>query len=452
MADYSAKSGSYLPDVHRTLPHSEDAEKGVLGSMVLSPMEIIPIARALLKKESFHIPAHAMIFQQLKNLYAQKKRIDFITLTAAMTDAGLIQAVNGPGFITDMFTFVPTAANADYYIAIVLEKETCRRAIIEAQDLIAHAYDQQDDLPGLLKKARNIAAIGSGATVNQSRTEEAIAGIHEKIAARKIGAEGAMGIVTGVPAWDIALKGIYRGRFNVLGARPKVGKSALIEQAMGTQIEQEIPVLCFQQDMSVDDMIGRMACRACGMIYDQFISGDLEPAELDIIGRAADRLDPRLLRLYSHTTLTADEMAAIIEREKRENGIQVFYLDLFQRLKVNTRDKVEGLVDAANTIRSVIQETGVSGVVLAEILKEADTTKRPHSGQFKYCDGLFSSCDTSIMLWSDDDPKKLADITGELRRQHIIFTVDANRGGGVGDNTMYFDRPLMTFFRHASED
>ena len=108
---------------------------------------------------------------------------------------------------------------------------------------------------------------------------------------------------------------------------------------------------------------------------------------------------------------------------------------------------MEGLAEAANLFRDVIRRKKKSAIVIAEIQKDADKTGKPHSGQFKYCDKLFSSCDTSILLWTDDDPKRVFDqATGLWRRQKVYFTIDKNRGGGVSDNTIYFDRPRMTFY------
>lgn len=284
---------------------------------------------------------------------------------------------------------------------------------------------------------------------NHNQTEQAVREVLGMLVEREIG--GTISLPTGIPAWDISLHGIFPKRFYAIGARPKVGKSALIEQIAMTLHDAGEAVLIFQRDMSLTDMVGRMACRSAGLVFEDFMSGNINARHSQRIRSAACRINPELLRIYSPANLTASEMAMIVEREHSQHKVKVFFLDLFQRL-VTGRDKVEGLVDAANTIRQVIQTTGVSGVIIAEVTKESDKTGgRPHAGQFKYCDGLFSACDTAVMLWTDDDPKQLVDrITGEHRRQKIYFTVDANRGGAVSDETMYFDRPHMRFF--STED
>src|SRR5438105_3360255 len=87
---YSQKSGSYLPDIHRTLPHSADAEQGVLGSMLISPAEVIGECVEQIGEKHFHIPAHATIYAVLVDLWNKQQPIDFITLTQVLKDRGLL--------------------------------------------------------------------------------------------------------------------------------------------------------------------------------------------------------------------------------------------------------------------------------------------------------------------------------------------------------------------------
>src|SRR5947209_6455399 len=116
-AGYSQKTGSYLPDIHRTLPHSADAEKGVLGSMLIAPRVLVGQCIETLGDDvtgaaKFHIPAHATTYSTIVDLWKtrQTENLDFIILTQALKDRGLLDQVGGPAFVTDLFTFVPTAA------------------------------------------------------------------------------------------------------------------------------------------------------------------------------------------------------------------------------------------------------------------------------------------------------------------------------------------------------
>jgi DnaB-like helicase N terminal domain len=108
-------------------PHSVESERGVLGSILQSPSEAIPKCIGKIEPRHFFIPAHRTIFDILVDLWNAEKPIDLITFTQVLRDRNLLDSVGGPAFITELSTFVPTAANVDYYIETVREKYESRR-------------------------------------------------------------------------------------------------------------------------------------------------------------------------------------------------------------------------------------------------------------------------------------------------------------------------------------
>src|SRR5947208_7528380 len=116
-------------DFHRTPPHSVDAEQGVLGSMLISPRETIAECVEKINEEYFYVPAHRTIYDVLVDLWNAGQAIDLITFTQVLRDRNLLESVGGAAFVTGLFTFVPTAANAEYYIDIVRDKYGLRRMI-----------------------------------------------------------------------------------------------------------------------------------------------------------------------------------------------------------------------------------------------------------------------------------------------------------------------------------
>ena len=139
--------GTYSPDVHRMLPQSQDAELGLLGSVLLCPKEVMgECVEKKITPEHFHAPAHGIIYGILRELYDTNRPIDFILLTQLLRDRQLLDKVGGPAFVTSLFTFVPTAANANYYLEILKEKYTLRQIIVTCTDLAARSYEEQEDV------------------------------------------------------------------------------------------------------------------------------------------------------------------------------------------------------------------------------------------------------------------------------------------------------------------
>src|SRR5213595_283909 len=116
-------------DVHRSPPHSVEAEQGVLGSMLISPRDTIAECVEKINEEYFYVPAHQTIYTVLVELWNAGQGIDLITFTQTLRDRNILEAVGGAAAVTSLFTFVPTAANVTYYLEIVRDKYILRQII-----------------------------------------------------------------------------------------------------------------------------------------------------------------------------------------------------------------------------------------------------------------------------------------------------------------------------------
>ncbi len=120
----------------RSLPFSEDGEKGVLCSLLLSPRDVLDLCQIKLRPEAFYTPAHQILFNLVAELVDSNKPIDFITLKQALKDRAQLDEIGGPEYLSDLFSFVPSAANADYYIDIIREKYLLRQLIVTCNRVV----------------------------------------------------------------------------------------------------------------------------------------------------------------------------------------------------------------------------------------------------------------------------------------------------------------------------
>src|SRR5256886_3055410 len=148
-------------DIHRTPPHSVDAEQGVLGSMLISPRETIAECVEKINEEYFYVPAHRTIYNVLVDLWNTSQAIDLITFTQVLRDRHLLDGIGGAAFVTSLFTFVPTAANVQYYLEIVRDKYILRQIISASTESVRRAYEEQDEVDNLLDEVeQRIFAVG----------------------------------------------------------------------------------------------------------------------------------------------------------------------------------------------------------------------------------------------------------------------------------------------------
>src|SRR4029077_20380781 len=148
-------------DTNRVPPHSVEAEQGVLGSMLISPRDAIAEVVEKITEEYFYVPAHQTIFTVLVDLWNTAQGIDLITFTQVLRDRNLLESVGGAAAVTNLYTFVPTAANVGYYLEIVRDKYILRSIIEAATESVRRAYEEQDEVGNLLDEVeQKIFAVG----------------------------------------------------------------------------------------------------------------------------------------------------------------------------------------------------------------------------------------------------------------------------------------------------
>jgi len=146
--------------MNQSPPHSVEAEQGVLGSILISPLQAMPECIEKISQDHFYVTAHQTIYSVLVDLWNARKPIDLITFTQTLRDRSLLELVGGAAFVTHLFNFVPTAANVQYYIDIVREKRTLREAQATAVECLRRVSQRPSDVAETLSfAATRFAAI-----------------------------------------------------------------------------------------------------------------------------------------------------------------------------------------------------------------------------------------------------------------------------------------------------
>src|SRR3954449_1367864 len=260
---FHTSSAASAQDIHRTPPHSAEAEQGVLGSMLISPRDAIAESVAKITDEYFYVPAHQTIYNALVELWNANQAIDLITFTQFLRDRNLLDTIGGAPFVTSLFTFVPTAANIGYYLEIVRDKYILRQIISAATESVRRAYEEQDEVNSLLDEVeQKIFAVGEDRFKGQmlsmkDQVMEAIEAI-EKLYEHK---GGITGVSTGFVEFDRLTSGLHPGEMIVVAARPSMGKTAFaMNIAEHVAIQEKLAVAVFSLEMSSQQLVQRLLC------------------------------------------------------------------------------------------------------------------------------------------------------------------------------------------------
>src|SRR2546421_1391192 len=327
-------------DIHRTPPHSAEAEQGVLGSMLLAPRDAIAESVAKITEEYFYVPAHQTIYNALVELWNANQAIDLITFTQFLRDRNLLETIGGAPFVTSLFTFVPTAANIGYYLEIVRDKYILRQIIAAATESVRRAYEEQDEVNNLLDEVeQRIFAVGEDRFKGEmlSMKEQVISTLEsiEKLYERK---GGITGISTGFIEFDRMTSGMHGSEMIVIAARPSMGKTALAMYiAEHVAINEKLAVGVFSLEMSSQQLVQRLLCSRARVNLQKVRDGFLGERDFPSLTAAASKLAEAKIFIDDSASLTILELRAKARRLKAQQDVQLIVIDYLQLLRSTSR-------------------------------------------------------------------------------------------------------------------
>lgn len=451
---------SYLPDLHRLLPQAPDAERGVLSSFLLAPREVGALcAEKGVKAEHFHLPAHATIYALLLELWGKDQPGDFITVTQALRDRGQLDQVGGAPLITELFTFLPTAANAGYYVEILEEKFTLREIIKVCTEYAARSYDEQDDVPTLLAEAESkIMAIG------QQRTAAPAISISQHIVNAIARLEtlheskALTGLSTGFPVIDDTLDGLHRQELIVIAARPSVGKTALaMNIAEHIALDLKLPVAVFSLEMTAGQLIDRMLCGKAMVNARELRHRPFNDREAPALTRAAQAISDGETRLLieddPHLQLIENLMARARQLKQKNPDLAAIFIDYFTLLRWGAKQKNDNrtneLGHISRSLKGLAKSLNLPVILLAQINRRyVDRIGRPELSDLKDCGDLEQDADVVGFLNRDemhaanDEERKACEGKAELM-------IRKQRNGPLGDIALTFLKEFTRFETRA---
>src|SRR5256885_606559 len=327
-------------DIHRTLPHSVEAEQGVLGSMLISPREIIAECVEKINDQYFYFAAHQTVYLVLVELWNGGQGIDLITFTQVLRDRNLLETVGGASAVTSLFTFVPTAANVTYYLEIVRDKYILRQIIAACTESVRRSFEEQDEVHNLLDEVeQKIFSVGEDRFKGQVLTMkdqvmEAIEAIEQLYERRG----GITGIATGFAELDRMTNGLHEGEMIVIAARPSMGKTALaMNIAEHVAINEKLPVAVFSLEMSSQQLVQRLLCSRARVNLQKVRDGFLAERDFPSLTAAASKLAEAQIFIDDSASLSSLELRAKARRLSAQHDVQLLIVDYLQLLRSTSR-------------------------------------------------------------------------------------------------------------------
>ncbi|HWA98311.1 MAG TPA: replicative DNA helicase [Pirellulales bacterium] len=422
----------------RLPPQNLDAERGVLGSMLLEPTVCDEVA-LILTHHDFYLPAHQTLYSQMLAMHNESACVDATLLVERLKKHGEFDIIGGLPFLTEVLEAVPTAANAVYYAEIVRSKATLRSLIRASTDILRDAYDQSLDARELLSSAeQKIFGIledkGTGDLVAmQDVLHEAL----ERIDARLMKGGGIGGMSTGFTDLDAMTGGLHPSELVILAARPSMGKTALASNiADHVAINQGQTTLFVSLEMSRLELAERMLCSHGRINGHKLRNGFIQPVDRKRLVETAGKMSQSPLFIDDTPSRTMTEIAATARRLKRREKLALIVIDYLQLIEPdNAKDpRQEQVARIARRLKGMARELKVPVLCLAQLNRQAEVSRdnRPRLSHLRESGAIEQDADVVMFVHRDEYY-----CTNDEERQRVAGQADIilakQRNGPVGE-------------------
>jgi replicative DNA helicase len=435
----------------RTLPHNLEAEKSVLGAILIQN-EAFNHAAELIVSRDFFRDAHRRIFERMIALSERGDAIDFVTLKEELSRGGELDEIGGPAYIASLADGVPRSANVEYYAKIVKEKSTLRSLIHSATKILTEAYEAEQEPDLLLDEAeRAIFAIAedrirAGFVPLRDLVQSSFATI-EKLQQHK-------GLVTGVPTGFVDLDemtaGLQPSDLILVAARPSMGKTSFvlnIAQHVGTSTDMTVGF--FSLEMSKEQLFMRLLTSEARIDAHRFRTGYLNEKDYGRLSHALGTLAEARVFIDDSASISVLEMRAKARRLKAEHGLHLLIVDYIQLMQGRGRfeSRQTELASISRSLKGLAKELNVPIIALSQLSRAPETRAdhRPQLSDLRESGALEQDADLVMFIFreeqyrdADGQPNQEAEGTAEI-------IIGKQRNGPVGTAKLAFIKEHTRF-------
>jgi len=448
--NYQKSKRVIVPAGVRMPPQNVDAERSVLGSILLDKEAIIKVAD-ILNPEDFYEDRNGMIYDAMVKLFEKRKPIDIVTLSESLEIIDQIKVIGGSSYLAELVNSTPSAANIIYYAQITRDKAVLRRLIVAADDITQLGYSEDRDIAETLDEAeQSLFAVSQGTQKNKFvPISEVLNEAFDRIdAIHRDKDKGALrGVPSGFRDFDTHTAGFQKSDLIILAARPSMGKTSFaLNLAENAAIHHKIPVAVFSLEMSKEQLIERLLSSQAGVDSWKLRTGNLNDDDFSKIGYALGVLNDAPIFIDDSAGCNVMDIRTKARRLQMENGLGLIIIDYLQLLSGRSRggenNRVQEISEISRGLKQLARELNVPIIALSQLSRAVEhrDDKRPQLSDLRESGSIEQDADLVIFLYRDEyyhPDSERKGITELLIRKH--------RNGPIGNAEVFFNPSQMRF-------
>ncbi len=419
-----------------TPPFSLEAEISVLGAMLQDATAVLRGTESL-KAEDFYLAEHQEIFRAMMDMNLDHRPVDLTTLSSEMGRRGSLEGIGGIAYLMRLMSSVPTTANVEAYIRLVLEKSTLRKLIAAARRIQKAAYAQQDPVPEILAGAEKeifdlVMNRTDGGTLkpvrevlrNTYQEIEELAKLHGELS----------GVPTGFIDLDSTLTGMHPGELIIIGATPAMGKTSFAMNIAGyASIATGKTVAVFSVEMPRAQIVMRVLCSEARVNMQKVRKGTLEDREWMALAKARGPISAAPMYLDDTAGLTPSQLRSRCRRLMMDHGLDLVVVDYLGLMRADTRTENRQLevAEISRQLKAIALELKIPVVVCAQLSRanKDRIDKRPVLTDLRESGSIEQDADVVMFLHReeyynpDTEEKNIAEVNVAKQRSGPLRTV-----------------------------
>ena len=422
-------------------PQNLDAEKSVLGAILLEPEGLINVLE-FLKEEHFYSSRHATIFKAMIQLFDERLPIDLVTLPDRLGKNSELERCGGVEYLADLVAFTPSSVNLETYGRLVKETAVKRKLISTATKIAEMGYDGNIAVDQLLDEAEQTLYSVSQENLKEDfvplrtileQSFDRLDELHRN--------KGEMrGVPTGLTKLDRMLSGLQESNLIILAARPSVGKSSLATNiAQYAAIEKKVPIGIFSLEMSANQLSDRMLSSQADVDSWKISTGNLNDGDFDKITLAMGELAEAPIFIDDTPGINIMELRAKARRLHAEHKVGMIIVDYLQLVQGRRNEnRVQEVSDISQALKNIARELSIPVLALAQLSRAVESRgeTRPKLSDLRESGSIEQDADVVMFLWREEEE----DV------ENVNLDIAKHRNGPLKSIPLFFKGERIKFY------
>lgn len=429
----------------RTPPNSIDAERTVLGALMLDKDAITKIAD-MIKVGDYYKNTHNIIYEAMLSLYEHNDPIDVLSISNKLEEQNKIDEIGGASYLASLVSGIASASNITYYAKIIQKKAVLRRLIAAAAEINEMGYNETEDIEKVLDDAEQKLFSISQKSLKQEFTpiKQILGEAFDRLDDLHKNKGKMRGVPTGFSDLDDLLSGFQKSDLIILAARPSVGKTALaldIARQVGTQ--SNIPVGIFSLEMSADQLVDRMIAAEGNVDLWRLRTGNLKDSDFVNINETMGTLSEAPIFIDDTSSANIMEMRTMARRLQAEHDLGLIIIDYLQLMEGRSNEsRVQEISEISRGLKMLAKELDIPIVALSQLSRAVENRpdQRPKLSDLRESGSIEQDADVVMFIYREDR------VNPDTENKGVAEIIIAkHRNGPVGIKQLYFHEEAASY-------